>query len=439
VKTFVVAAGIIAALCFSARAADVPVKAPISGAPVVAAYNWTGFYVGINGGYGSGTTTGNLLPGSFFGNHDIRGGLFGPQIGFNYQMMSNLVVGLEADWDWANINGSQPLAIFTESAKVENLGTLRARIGYAWDSLLLYATGGWAWSTRVTASCPNCVLTPDSQSLNGYAVGAGLEYGISPNLSIKAEYLYTHLGSTDFFVSQGCPPGAGICNMGANVNLFRIGANWHVSPMTVASDRLTSPAGPMLSPSWQGLYLGAIAALGRMDTHDVAAFGISNDTGPLTGTGPLIGATLGYNWALAPQWLLGVEGDVSGGNVHAQTHASTVCAPDCETTMQWLGTIRGRAGYTSGPWLAYLTGGAAIAGFHAKQTGNFDFTETKVGGAAGGGAEYRLPGNWSLKAEYLYLWFGDGDKHSLAFLPGAAVSTRNTYTSLARIGLNKYF
>ena len=224
-KTFVAAALAAFGLISAASAADMPAKAPIAPPLPPAAYNWTGFYVGINGGYGAGTTTGNLLPLSFFGNHDINGGLFGAQIGFNYQM-SNVVVGLEADWDWANINGSKSFFVFTESAKLENLGTLRGRLGYAWDRLLVYGTGGWAWTSRMTASCPNCGLVPDSQSLSGYAVGGGLEYGVTPNLSIKAEYLYAHLGSANFFGSQGCPAAFGICDMGANVSTFRIGANW---------------------------------------------------------------------------------------------------------------------------------------------------------------------------------------------------------------------
>ena len=182
VKTFVAAVIAIAAfsLVNTASAADVPVKAPIYNPARAAPYNWTGFYVGINGGYGTGKTTGELLPLSFFGNHDINGGLFGAQAGFSYQM-SNVVLGVEADWDWADINGSQALFIFTESAKLENLGTLRARLGYAWDRVLLYGTGGWAWSSRVTASCPNC------EPHAGFPAPKWLRVGRRPGIRRHAE------------------------------------------------------------------------------------------------------------------------------------------------------------------------------------------------------------------------------------------------------------
>lgn len=227
-KKLATLAAAIAALGFanSADAADMPVKAPVYKAPpAVALYNWTGFYLGANGGYGWGTTTGDILPTHFLGNHDINGALFGGQIGFNYQFpASPFVLGVEADWDWADINGSISATLGSESVKVENLGTVRGRIGYAWDRFLVYGTGGWAWSSRVTASCTGvCPLAPDSHSLDGYTVGGGVEYGITPNLSAKVEYLYVHLDPTDYFISQGCP---GACSLGANVNVVRAGLNW---------------------------------------------------------------------------------------------------------------------------------------------------------------------------------------------------------------------
>lgn len=228
----------------AASAADMPAKAPVYKAPMVAPlYNWTGIYVGVNGGYGWGTTTGNLLPvavgpSGSLNNFDINGGLFGGQIGFNYQFpTSPLVLGIEADWDWADINGSQTGASLggtvTGSVKVKDLGTVRGRIGYAWDRILLYGTGGWAWSHRVTSTLTATAATPptisDSHSLDGYTVGGGVEYGFTPNLSLKVEYLYAHLDTTEYFVSQGCPGGGAptsLCSLGANVNVVRAGLNW---------------------------------------------------------------------------------------------------------------------------------------------------------------------------------------------------------------------
>ncbi len=207
------------------RAAPVYYKAPA--AVPAAVYNWTGFYIGVNGGGAWGTTTGDELPTFFGGNHDISGGLVGGTVGYNYQV-SNWVLGVEADWDWADLNGSRSsvaVPSLVESARVKDLGTVRGRIGYAWDRALLYGTGGFAWTDRMAVSCSGCGLTPDTHSLDGWTLGAGLEYGITPNLSAKAEYLFVHLDPGNYFVSQGCP---GPCTIGANVNVVRAGLNWRL-------------------------------------------------------------------------------------------------------------------------------------------------------------------------------------------------------------------
>lgn len=230
-KLFVLAAALfVCGLAGSANAADMPTKAPVYKAPpVVAPYNWTGFYLGVNGGYGWGTTSGSILPTFFAGNYDINGGLFGGQIGYNYQFpASHFVLGIEADWDWADIKGSQSIGPpappgTTDSLKVKDLGTVRGRIGYAWDRFLVYGTGGWAWSSSVSAFCSGCAVQNESHSLNGYVLGAGVEYGFTPNLSAKVEYLYTHLEPVDFFRNSGCPTN---CSLGANVNMIRAGLNW---------------------------------------------------------------------------------------------------------------------------------------------------------------------------------------------------------------------
>jgi outer membrane immunogenic protein len=220
----------------SAHAADLPARtaAPVYKAPamVQSVYNWTGFYIGINGGGAFGKTNGDILPTFFGGNHNISGGLVGGTVGFNYQV-TNLVFGVEADWDWADINGSQSFTRggvpLTESFKLEDLGTARGRVGYAWDSALLYATGGFAWTSRATDSCPACALTSDSHSLDGWTAGGGLEYGFTPNLSAKIEYLYAHLQPTNFFTNQGCTVN---CGLGANVNVVRAGLNWRFGPFS---------------------------------------------------------------------------------------------------------------------------------------------------------------------------------------------------------------
>jgi outer membrane immunogenic protein len=213
-KKFVTLVAAMAAFGFvsAASAADMPMKSP---APMMApAYNWTGFYVGVNGGYGWGTTTGTALPVATGGNVNLTGGLVGGTLGYNFQMGS-WVLGLEADYDWANINGTTTLGgTFT----INSLGSARGRLGYAWNNVLLYGTGGFAWGSATGAGFG----VTESHTHTGWAAGGGLEYGVTRNLSLKGEYLYTSLSAQNYFVPVVPAPN----DVGANVSTIRLGANW---------------------------------------------------------------------------------------------------------------------------------------------------------------------------------------------------------------------
>ncbi|HMK71476.1 MAG TPA: hypothetical protein VK442_10940, partial [Xanthobacteraceae bacterium] len=121
--------------------------------PPSATYNWTGFYFGANGGAASAQTSWQYftVPGNAFISSTpeaTSGGLAGGTVGFNYQFGPNMVGGLEADWDWAGLNQSNscPNPAFSCQVKMGDLGTARARLGWASGPALIYVTGGAAWS-----------------------------------------------------------------------------------------------------------------------------------------------------------------------------------------------------------------------------------------------------------------------------------------------------
>ncbi|BCP53083.1 membrane protein [Kaistia sp. 32K] len=180
-------------------------------APVVApvAFNWTGFYIGVHGGIGGGGFDTTFTdPGNFsVGWSDNAFGAFGgAQVGYNYQFSPNWVVGVEADIAAAGIS-AEHTADFNygvstnQEAKVDWFGTLRGRIGYAWDNLLIYGTGGAAYGDVESSSSytDNVLGFTDSNSFSdtrwGWTAGAGVEYGITKNITLKTEYLYVDLGS----------------------------------------------------------------------------------------------------------------------------------------------------------------------------------------------------------------------------------------------------
>jgi outer membrane immunogenic protein len=212
----VVAAGImLATSVLPVAAADLTVKAPV--APLaVPTYNWTGLYLGLNGGGGWGSQDPlNIITDRFDrSSTDISGGMFGGTMGAQVQV-SHVVLGLEADLDWAHITGSRtispsilgaPLGTFSASTKMDWIGTARARAGYAQNNWLLYITGGATLAeektslTGVNGSVCGIVDRPfcsGSGRKVGAAAGAGIEYGITPNLSAKLEYMYMTAASTD--------------------------------------------------------------------------------------------------------------------------------------------------------------------------------------------------------------------------------------------------
>jgi len=196
------------------RRAAMPTKAPIYAAP----YNWTGFYLGINGGGGWGTSSWTAGTGS--NSFNTSGGVVGGTIGYNWQM-NQVVFGLEGDLDWSGISGTTTAVPCTTSCETRNdwLGTARGRIGYAFDRFLPYVTGGAAFG-NIKAS-PAGFGGVDETKV-GWTVGGGVEVAIVGPWTAKVEYLYTDLGSTT------C--GAGSCAASTDVDfrssLVRAGINY---------------------------------------------------------------------------------------------------------------------------------------------------------------------------------------------------------------------
>jgi outer membrane immunogenic protein len=186
------AAGLMAIVCAPANAADLPARMPVKAPPIVASvYNWTGFYVGVHAGYAWGELTSANDPTI---DHEPSGGLFGGQIGYNWQF-NKIVFGIEADMAYSTVDGEDtttfgPFTIVgTHDAKY--LGTVRGRIGYAQDRVLFYATGGYAFSKIVgNLNVVGVISDSDTVHLKGWTVGGGIEYAFAQNWTARVEYLY---------------------------------------------------------------------------------------------------------------------------------------------------------------------------------------------------------------------------------------------------------
>jgi outer membrane immunogenic protein len=199
----------------SASAADIqrrqtmPAKAPLYVQPL---YNWTGFYVGINGGGGWGRSdfSDPFATGSF----KTSGGLVGGTLGYNYQV-GQAVFGVEGDIDWSNIRGSAVCgAIATCETKNDWLGTVRGRLGYAFDRFMPYVTGGLAIGD-IKTSIAGVGSAHDTKT--GWTLGGGLEAALAGPWTAKVEYLYIDLGRSDSVLGS---------NAKFNANIVRAGLNY---------------------------------------------------------------------------------------------------------------------------------------------------------------------------------------------------------------------
>jgi outer membrane immunogenic protein len=178
--------------------------------------SWSGFYVGINGGYGFGSSDWDIPAVSV----DPQGALVGGTIGYNLQT-STSVWGIEGDIDWSDIKGDVLCGVGSCETKNDWLATARLRAGYAgFSNWLPYITGGAAFGDVKTS---NSVLTAASKTMFGWTAGAGIEYAWPTNWSIKLEYLYADLGSFDCGVSCGA---AAPDNVTFKTNIVRAGFNY---------------------------------------------------------------------------------------------------------------------------------------------------------------------------------------------------------------------
>ena len=246
----------------AAVAADLSPCTYTKAVPVDPGYNWSGFYVGINAGYGVGSAPASLdlnaveqgriqsgfdnpLPSTLRPEGFVGGG----QAGFNLQS-GNFVAGLEADLDYSNLRKTDaatgaPMGggtlTTTVATSLDWFGTVRARLGVLpVNNVLLYATGGLAYgSVRTTTTGSNlaaincvgihiyCATGTTSGISAGWTAGAGIEYGFAPNWTLKAEYLYLDLGNRSVtFADQGVAGSALTATSGFTAHIARGGLNY---------------------------------------------------------------------------------------------------------------------------------------------------------------------------------------------------------------------
>lgn len=232
-RKILVGAIALVALADPASAADLAprpyTKAPV---PMIASiYDWSGFYVGVNGGGAWSHKCWDvindgfgIIPSRAEGCHDATGGTVGGQIGYRWQA-SSWVFGLEAQGNWADLKGANTSQFFIDSrieSRIDAIGMFTGQIGYAWNSALLYMKGGAAVTRdhyRTLDTVSGLQFDAANESRWGAVVGAGVEFGFAPSWSVGFEYDHLFMGDR-------------------NVNLNAVG-NFGIVPGTfTATDRI---------------------------------------------------------------------------------------------------------------------------------------------------------------------------------------------------------
>ena len=187
----------------AAVAADSPARSPTTApAAPAAGYNWAGAYAGVNPGYQWGDTTNNPTNPS-----GLAGGV---QLGYNWQSGA-FVFGGETDLQISGADDTFAPWKFSNPW----FGTLRGRAGYAVNNVLFYGTLGLAYG----GVRGEVVGLSESKTHIGWTAGAGVEVGLNPAWSARAEYLYIDLSDRAYTIT-------GVKN-GVESNLLRFGVNYH--------------------------------------------------------------------------------------------------------------------------------------------------------------------------------------------------------------------
>ncbi|WP_275200681.1 outer membrane beta-barrel protein [Bradyrhizobium sp. CSA207] len=207
----IVALGAVAP-AFGADLAAQPVRPLYTKAPepvAAAIYDWSGYYLGMNGGLGSSSNCWDFNGGTPEGCHDTTGATVGGQIGYRWQM-GQIVLGVEGQGNWADLTGSNVSVAFSDvnQTKIDGFGLVTGQIGYTLDNVLIYAKGGAAVTSntyQISSALTGAQLASADSTRWGGALGAGIEFGFAPNWSVSIEYdhLFMRDGDVNFTTAAG--------------------------------------------------------------------------------------------------------------------------------------------------------------------------------------------------------------------------------------------
>jgi outer membrane immunogenic protein len=405
-------------------AADLPVKAPAMATPVA---SWTQFYVGAGFGFDLATGRSSVAPiggGPGLTFDGLQGADLGLSafIGADLQVSQNIVLGVFADYDWSHQRTTlsadwlDAAAVFSGTTPSLDQGwTIGGRAGFlVAPDILLYGLAGYSemklnnWSASVIPQGGPAllVLQQPAQTSHGYTIGAGIEYRLVNNVSLRGEYRYVGLGSA----TTVDPINNAVWTNDLSQHLIRISAAYRFGNFETVAP--VSASTRMAAPSWTGFYIGAGIGGDAIAPHVSGTIGGAVDFNGAGLGGADVGGTImvGYDRQIAPQWVIGafglVDAATNGGVKFTATAAGAGGISSDLAAVNWSWTAGGRVGYLVAPnTLVYALGGYTGLTLHSVSYDLFGVTGTGPtpqyhGVTFGGGFERYFTNTISARAEY---------------------------------------
>jgi outer membrane immunogenic protein len=380
--------GLIAAPAF---AADMAVKATPAVVTPAAEPSWEGFYVGADIGLGMGVTkTTEPIQGDYLGS---RGGVLGLLAGYNHMLAPRWLVGVEADANWSDLNHTE-----TDNDGFGDVAALklaekeaysaRGRFGYLLaPDTLIYGTGGWSWS-RLDYSLTSTFGASEAAklALGGPEVGFGVETMLGAGWAARLEYLESFYNNVSFnSTALGTAivlrPAIGV---GRLALIYRFGAG----------DAATRNApSPTPAPSWNGPYVAGMVAAATGTAAIVSSVVPGNSINGVGASAVLPTMLAGYNWRIAPRWVIGADVGTAPGISATELH------------VDWTEAAHGRVGYLLTPaTLLYGSVGWFGTGFHTTALSDRVTVPSQRLDAmeVGAGVDAAIDDHWAVRFEYQY-------------------------------------
>jgi outer membrane immunogenic protein len=378
--------------------------------PVMMAPSWTGFYIGGYIGAGAIVNELDILGGVV--NYDGVGGegaVYGGLIGFNYQVGPQMVIGLQGEIGGTDMEHelAGPFGGLTVDAEPKTTASVSARAGWlTTPDTLLYLIAGWSYAKYDVDIGLFGGSANFKEKYNGWHAGAGIETRLTHNLTARVEYRFTQYGDEDWDTG-------GFIEVEPSSHVGTFALAWNFGGLGSMITPAADPPAPAAVPaSWTGPYIGGYVGAGGV-VNELNGF-LGGEIDGVGGEGGVYGGLIGFNYQLASQFVVGLQGEIGGTDMETETSVLGGLF-NLDAKPKTTASVSARLGYlATQDTLLYAIGGWSYAKYEVDISflgglATASFKEKYNGWHAGAGVETRLTDSLTGRIEYRYTQYNDED------------------------------